>query len=74
MVHLKRKTEKFDEKKNQNRRKIDSIKNTHQKFSLLMRVSSKSNCFCIYFVFLLKQEQLITHSYIISYFSENPEY
>ena len=62
MVHLKRKTEKFDEK------------NTHQKFSLLMRVSSKSNCFCIYFVFLLKQEQIITHSYIISYFSENPEY
>ena len=69
MVHLKRKTEKFDEKKNQNRRK-----NTHQKFSLLMRVSSKSNCFCIYFVFLLKQEQIISHSYIISYFSENPEY
>ena len=69
MVHLKRKTEKFDEKKNQNRRK-----NTHQKFSLLMRVSSKSNCFCIYFVFLLNQEQLISHSYIISYFSENPEY
>lgn len=68
MVHLKRKTEKIDEK-------IDyEMKNTHQKFSLLMRVSSKSNCFCIYFVFLLKQEQIISHSYIISYFSENPEY